>query len=192
MHTPVLRRGLTLLGITYFALWACGPIAVAPPPVPMAEGRTQEIGLAPSFGAAVPCAVDFVCSGPSLAGWYRTRVGKSDLGAFVFAGTPSLVGAGFLFRYRLVEQDRLVAALQLDGGFLYGALGVPIAFSVADHTWIYVTPQVRAQLWSPARIGTGLRWTSPGGLALGVEGGVGWSGSAAVLLDGTLSLGAQF
>lgn len=192
MDRATLRRGLVVLAITYFALWACGPIAVAPPPVPMAGGRTHELGLAPSMATRVPpCGISIECGGPSLAAWYRHTIGRSDVGAIAFGGSTTLGGVGVLFRHRLVQREAFLVALQLDGGFLYAAAGLPLAFALSEQTWVHLTPQVRGQAWVPLRLSTGLTFTSRGGVSLGAEAGAGWV-DRGLGLDGTLHLGAQF
>jgi hypothetical protein len=192
-----LRRGLYTLCALYFVLWACGPALSGPPPVPMAEGRTDELGLAPHVGLAwstqmaptTRCEDPLIslCAGPSGQLWYRHRFEHFDLGGTLFGGRPTLLGGGALFRWRFYEKPAMNVALQADAGLLWGALGVPVSWALSDRTWLTLHPQMALKTWAPLRLGAGLTHTTNQGLLLGLEAGAGTA------LDGiqTIDLGGQ-
>lgn len=216
--SAALRRGLYALCVLYFALWACGPALSGPPPVPMAEGRVDEVGLSPHLGVAWPepaepvttatpsapppprtgltldCAqpLQATCAGPSGQLWYRHRFERFDVGGVLFGGRPTLIGAGALFRWRFVEEPGVIVALQADGGFLWGSLGVPVAWAITDRTWLSLHPQVAFKTWSPLRLGTGLTHTTRDGLLLGLELAAGVMPGETRTFDAGFHLGYQF
>lgn len=201
MKTTAVRVGIAVLGVAYFALWACGPALSGPPPIPMADGRTDELGLAPHLGTvldpggpSVACEQPLLstCGGPSLQAWYRHRAEHFDIGAVAFGGQVTLVGAGVTFRYRAVENERFVLGIQADGGFLWLATGVPMAFALSDRTWVSVHPQLALKTWSPVRVGVGLFHTTPTGILIGAEAAPGWFPTETLAVDVGAYVGFQF
>ncbi|MBX2798870.1 MAG: hypothetical protein KTR31_14435 [Myxococcales bacterium] len=194
----VARWAIAVLAVTYFALWACGPATFGPPPTPMADGNQHELGVTTtwleSIGEQESCVVasGVVCRGPSLAAWYRFQTGRADIGVSLFGGNFN-VGVGMQFRARFIDEPRVFWALQLDAGFLYGAVGLPAGIAISDEVWLYVSPQVRAQLLAPFRLGAGVTWRPPEkGLRLGAELGASHTPGVPAHVDLSVTLGHEF
>lgn len=177
-RTTALRRGLILLGVAYFALWACAPILAGPPPAPMADGKHVELGLAASESVLLAPEVladcggdvfDGDCAGPTSQLWFRYARNRFGLDARLFAGFPTLVGAGAGLSYRVVDEDHLFVAPQLSAGAAYGSLGVPIGFGVGPDTWIVLTPAVTTSFFAQGRLSEAVWHTSKRGLVFGAE-----------------------
>ncbi|MEQ1503725.1 MAG: hypothetical protein ABMB14_15910 [Myxococcota bacterium] len=182
-RTTAVRLAVVTLGVTYFALWACAPIVSGPPPVPMADGRTNEFGLAPDlalnacgFGVSstTATATGSTCVAWNLATYYRHQFGRFDLTAIAFGGRPVGFGAGVTASYRVVDLPRFTLAPELGGGFLWAHLALPASFALTDALWLYVEPSVNLRTYQMARVGTGLYWMGDTGVSLGVEVGVGY------------------
>jgi hypothetical protein len=171
----------------------------------MAEGRTDELGLSPHVGLAWTTATPpsarcdddggvlrSNCAGPTGQLWYRHQFERFDLGGTLFGGQPTLVGGGVLFRWRFYERPGVRLALQTDAGFLWGAIGVPMAWAVSDKTWLSVHPQLALKKWAPLRLGTGLTHVTDDGILLGLEAAAGTAFDGVQTIDLGGHVGIQF
>ncbi|MCB9688619.1 MAG: hypothetical protein H6738_22945 [Alphaproteobacteria bacterium] len=177
-RSTALRRGLLLLGVAYFALWACAPILAGPPPAPMAEGKHVELGLSGSESVLLApevrgdCGGDVVdgdCAGPTAQLWFRYDKKHFGFDARLFGGFPTVFGVGAGLSYRVVDQEHLFVAPQLSAGAAYGSLGVPVGLSVAPDTWVVLTPALTTSFFAQARLSEALWHTSKRGLVVGGE-----------------------
>jgi len=203
------RNSVFALAVSYFALWACAPIASGPPPAPMAAGREHELGGVASWTQMAPgtrgfldadCDAQLVqisCSGPSLAAWYRFDRDRFDLTTQLFAGTASFAGASARVAYRVVQTDHVFVAPALQGGWLSGGVSVPVGVAVSPSTWLVFTPTAQLSQTQLLRGSAGVWHTGPRGFVFGVELGAGTGAStiapfaadASVLVGGQLGAG---
>lgn len=198
------RAAVAVLAVCYAALWACAPIASGPPPAPMIEGRSHELGAALSFAetgfasSTSPLGGDCAqgiaagCSGPSLAGWYRHERRRWDLTTQAFVGVPTLVGATGRLAYRAVDRDRFFVAPAVQAGWLTAGVSVPVGFAASERTWVVLTPSAQFSLASLVRGSAAVWHTGPRGAVVGVEVGVGSvPDTAPVVGDLSVLLGGQ-
>ncbi len=155
---------LTVAVSAYYALWACAPAATMRP-MTLDLDQPNEFGLAASgtsgMGDGRGCANElFGCRGGFNGQlWYQHRFNERfSLGGTVFGGQTSLVGAGVLARLHWVELDRFRFGTDLEGGFLWGAVGLPVSVRLVDDLWLYSNPSVGARFYQSARFPLGLAW----------------------------------
>jgi hypothetical protein len=112
--------------------------------------------------------------------------GRSERGAVLSLGTHSSVGAGGYFRINLgegsdgeeTEPAPIVSlAMQIELGFLYAGLSMPIAVAVTDYFWITSQPRLAMIATDSGFLGP----ESDGGLILPL--GVSFSGNSGLALD---------
>lgn len=162
MRTHPLVAALGTLCAAYFALWACAPVAMVRPPVPMPADDRSEIGLAAGINEALettgyltPMSTP---NGPTGQLWYAHHFGDDRfvLGAVVFGGTSSLIGTGVTLRYNAVRAQRFRLGLDVDGGLGWVSAGVPMAFRFTDALWLYTAPSAGYRAAQAIRVPVGL------------------------------------
>lgn len=184
---PVLPRLLVLLASAWLAFWACAPPSTLPAPVPMAKGEGVALG-----GGAVGGVAWERCEGPEaergnclpetvptvdLQHWGMGAL--SDQWALGWTigggvGTPGIAGGGMV-RFDALATKRALLGPQLEGGFAWWAVGLPMALEVKDGLWLTAHPSYGARAMASLRLPVGL------GIALGersrldLEAGVGRS-----------------
>ncbi len=203
-ESPWSLRGvrLFLVGATaWLSPWACAPPATLPAPIPhgKAEGIELGGGLTASGAFSEDCrTTQRVELGTELVGepsCERTLVVLPDamhwgvvplndqwavgwqLGGGM--GTPGLTG-GAMGRLDLAKSDRRLIGPQLELGFAWVALGIPMSLQVNDKVWIYTHPSVGLRINGMARapvglaldVGKRLRLDMEGGLTTPVSGGL--------------------
>lgn len=200
-----LRSAVAVLGVSYFALWACAPIAANPPPAPMAEGRQHELGLTPSatltsstaaaaFGEQCSSgfSLEVGCGGPSLAAHWRFSAKRFDLTSQVFAGTSNFLGANVRVGARVVQTEKVFVAPTIQAGWLAGGVSVYTGVALSPQTWLVLTPTVQTSAHSLLRGSAGLWHTTPGGAVVGFEVGGGTGGAVSPwAVDAAFTVGAQ-
>ena len=179
MHSRLLH-GLFFLLCSYFVLWACAPIPNLIPPVPMlapspievgADGNlplpgeggqnSQEMGVGlalsedlSNLGSLGYFGVDIGVNGDF---WYMQHVSPHlQLGAIVFAGNTSFVGAGGMMRYWFHATDRQMIGFGIQGGWLWAGVELPISFRISKHLWLFTAPSVRASMTGVVNLPVGL------------------------------------
>lgn len=176
----LLAAATTLLS-AYFALWACAPGPALRPPVPMAEGEGTEIGVGAGFRGDMdqPLATDPLYEGTDVLLYADSFVGRRlSLGGFVGAGSTSIVSVGGHLRGYLAGPGPVNVALDLEAGWLYAGLSMPIAVRLAEKgPWLYTSPGVILRNSSIVRVPVGVAVPFGDRVRLDVEGMVGWPGS---------------
>jgi hypothetical protein len=174
-------QALTLAASAYYALWACAP-AVSMRPLNTDMEHPNEIGLAGGYSGEVTggggaCSTELVAcgGGPNGVLWYQHRFHERfSLGGTLFGGTTSIVGGGLLLRGHWVETDRFRLGTDLDGGFLWASLGVPMSVRVVDQLWFYTNPSIGARLVQPVRFPLGVAWGVTENVWIQAEGAYGF------------------
>ena len=147
MKAPLSRSLARITAISasaWFAFWACAPPASLPPPVPMAADQSFEIGAAAETGEL------FKRSDPAFdeqtygaQAWLQFRTGDpTEAGIVLALSKPGLYAGGGYFRYRPVHTEHFTLGAQVEGGFLWASLGMPVAVSPMDNLWFYTEPAV--------------------------------------------------
>ncbi|MCB9685826.1 MAG: hypothetical protein H6735_12365 [Alphaproteobacteria bacterium] len=207
-RSSALRRGLLVLGVAYFALWACAPAVFGPPPAPMSDGRSHELGLGASEGVAIgenlstgALEADVFCDsgpltsgcgGPAFQAWYRYDRGHADVRVTAFGGLSTLVGVGGSFAYRVLDTDRVFVAPQLSGGFLYGSVGVPVGIALVPSAWVVITPYATVSASAPFRLSEAIWVEAPGRVDVGFELQQGWTPDNTGILTAAAQVGFRF
>ncbi len=157
------------IAIGYFALWACAPPTMLPPPLPAAPGEMRIGGAIGPSGQIYrsescprcPPSQLYVDPGGAAQAWFMRRfgqrfdVGWSLYGAYWHEWAGGGGGSGFV-RFGLVETDRLYVGAQADLGWLYARAGVPIAARVAEGVWVTTGPALVAGMLGPLQVPLGL------------------------------------
>lgn len=164
-RTSSLTRLVVGFSAGYFALWACAPTSTVAPMVPLHDQTGWDIGGAVSAGATttvenvyenVPTdtgmTYEFVREERHIAPaggaqvWGVSDLGRVDLGLTMGAAVVGGVGGGphggFIVRPHLVETDDLVLGLDLQLGWLWGSLGLPVSVRASDRVWVYTDPSL--------------------------------------------------
>lgn len=143
----------------YFALWACAPAATMRAPIPMSAEDPNEIAL--GFAATTgpePALTSFANNhGLDAQAWYLHRFGThAQVGGTLFAGQTGLLGAGVLGRFPLRTTDKFTFGVDVEGGLLWVATGVPMAWNLGGNTWIYTEPSVGWRFDNTFRLPVGI------------------------------------
>lgn len=177
-------RGPMILGaiaVSYFVFWACAPPSVVAPMTPMADPRGWDLGGSLSAGGSMR-TVGVYDSGPGETGGIEYELvderrevaqtyggqvwGVYDAGRVAIGGTLGAaavldegggVHGGVMVRPTLLERDDLMVGLDVQLGWLWGSLGVPISVRATDRVWVYTDPSL------------GLRYTGLVNVPLGVS-----------------------
>lgn len=177
-----------LLAAAYMSPCGCFPNAAMRPPTPMVGGACDEVGIAAVGGAWFQAGSEEVypgcegddCGGPytdalaEIEGWYYHSFGSWDLGAIAFAGATSVGGGGLLIRSHSEDSSRIRSALEVQLGWLWASIGVPVAVELTSDDWLYFAPRMWTG-WSilsaglPVGVSTKLTSTSALLLEAGVE-----------------------
>lgn len=165
--SPRQRRLLQLgsvLASAWYALWACAPAATMRP-MTLDMDTPNEFGLAGSVtqfvGAPETCADDLFGCSAGFDGqiWYQRRfLERFSFGGTIFGGESSNLGAGVFGRFHWLETDRFRLGTDLEGGFLWGAVGVPFSVRLVGNLWVYTNPSVGMRLAQSARFPLGVAY----------------------------------
>lgn len=119
------------------------------PPVPFAEGDRNEIGVGPIVTRSVISGGGmFINEDSGLDGrfWYKHQFGERfDLGFTLFGGVTSYVGAGLDMRYYFMRKDRIRMGLDIQGGWLWATIGMPIGYQIDDQIWFFTNPAIETR-----------------------------------------------
>jgi hypothetical protein len=135
--------------------------------------ETAPVGAEyPCSGEMVPCAGT---GGPDGELWYLHRFSKRfSFGGTIFGGRTSIVGAGAQVRFHWADLDRFQVGTDIDAGFLYFQLGVPISVRLVDRLWLYSEPQFGYRTIQPLRVPLGLTYGFTDLFWLSIEGSYGF------------------
>lgn len=181
---PHLRRRLlqllTLAASAWYALWACAPPSTLRS-ITVDLDQPSEFGggltYAAPIGEAGTCGGSLLgCEGTSAQLWYQRRLGQRvTLGGSLFAGGPAGVGGGLLTRFHLAEAERFRLGTDLDVGFLWAGVALPMAGRVGPDLWLYTAPGAQIANLQQVRLPVGVAYGATESMWLHAEGSVGWS-----------------
>jgi hypothetical protein len=134
-------RKLRWLSATLAMLSAhCAPLGMLRPPVPFPEDRRNEIGL----GGVVVSPRPYVEEPWTQAGqmWLtRQALPWLQLSA-ISAFDPRAMAFGLGARALWLRSSRLGAGCDVELGYGWGALGLPVAVRLFGQSWFYASPRV--------------------------------------------------
>ena len=179
VHKRLARPGQVLCG-RISIMWAlltllgCVPMTAAPPAVPVPTGYSQEFGGALQGGGSIYRGMSEPLT--NLQMWYRDGKSTADdqeVGAIMQVGMPAALSAGGYWRGTWSDGDEgLFVGPQIEGGFLWFGLGLPMAIQVAESHWLTTQPTLRLSMFSMAHIPVGYSWQLAEDLRLDLECGV--------------------
>ena len=169
-----------ILATLLVALAGCVPVTSLPPPLPMAQNETLEVGCSPigqihpSRGWAVQCHTvlsleniepDTASSvvGDPILDW---KPKHSELGILLHRTSEGKYGFGMTQRIWFVEQGSFLVGFQGDLGTTWVHASVPLLFHATDWISVYSRPAWHVPLGFVAPFGVGIQM---GELILGVE-----------------------
>ena len=131
----------TALGAALLALGAaaCAPLASFRPASGLVEGRTREIGGAGMVVGPRPYVEEPARAVGQL--WFSTRATQKLTLTGIGAFDLSAVALGGAARLDFARFDRFAAGGEVEAGWLWGALDLPIAARLFDQTWVYTAPR---------------------------------------------------
>jgi hypothetical protein len=169
------------LVLAYSSLWACAPAASMRAPVPMGD-LSNEVGLAGTWSQVLNETassgnelVPYV-SGVSGQLWYQHQFGEMiTVGGTVFGGQTNFAGGGIQLRGMWVRAPRFRLGTDLEGGWLWGAVGIPVAVGLTEDAWLYTNPSLRLSTRQLVRLPLGIagtlgdRWVLQAELSYGLD-----------------------
>lgn len=164
----------TVLSVAYFALWACAPDAFLRPPL-SPQGPDRALG-----GAAVISHSQSISEAPApgpesgMGGqfWYQRRWSHVGFGIDLAWGSEGLA-VGSYFRVHLVETPRMSLALDLQGGFAYAGIALPVVLRFGRGVEAYTAPGYLLRRDGALRLPVGVLVEADDALTLIAEGGAG-------------------
>lgn len=134
---------VSLVGVAWFALWACAPMSTMPVPGAIGE-QENEFAIGGNYTAGSEAYLgEFLGTGVGASGQlsYQHRFGNLHFGGGVFAGQSSLVGGGVFFG-GLFPVGAANLGFQVSGGWLWAEVGMPVTVPLGDVVWLYTEPSV--------------------------------------------------
>lgn len=164
-----------LAAVSSTAVGGCAP-AAAFRPMTLGLEEPNEFGVGLAYGAMGIHGRD-ACEGgdlpdscaPGLNGqvWYQHRVSRwYTVGGTAYGGMSTWGGLGLQNRLHWVEGDRFRLGTDLDLGWFWAAVGVPMAYRLGDGFWLYSNPSFGFRAFQPARIPLGAAWMAEDGVWL--------------------------
>lgn len=155
---------LTAIPLCYFAFWACMPPSVVAPPVPMGAADDWNLGFSASGGVVgTDAPMELQVDGGATA-WALRHGDFADWGVAAGGSRSHLGSLGFVFRPRLADDGPVLVDLDLQLGWLWLSLGVPLSFRLGDEVYLYTSPAVAGTATGTiARAPLGVAWSLSGG-----------------------------
>lgn len=166
---------LRLYLLTAVLAAGCAPLASFRPPTGLLEQRSLEIGA----GGVALSPRPYVQESWRGAGqvWGRGPVTEwLELGGVVAFDDEAALG-GVTAQGRYARTDRFAGAVEVELGWAWGALALPVAVRLFDQSWLYASPRLGNygdELTPGIPLGLSLRiWD---GLMVRAEGQLSWAG----------------
>lgn len=143
------RLGLRHVCLRLSMVWnvasACAPSQSFRPAGALTEGRQQELGLAVSSVRPRP----YVTEPARELGqaWWSTRLRGPWSFATLVAFDASALAGGVALRLDVVRAPHVTLSAEVEGGFAWAALSVPMAVRVWNDVGVYCSP--RLGNWGP-------------------------------------------
>ncbi|MGZ3474604.1 MAG: hypothetical protein ACXWUG_10030 [Polyangiales bacterium] len=141
---------------------ACAPLGDLRPGFGMIEQRTFEVGAGGVRVGPRPYVTEPATE--SGVAWFSA----SPTPLFTFSGIgvfdKSVASVGAAVRWNALRFDRFGGGLEVQAGYGWGALTLPLAVRIVDQTWIYTTPRF-------GNIGRYLSFSEAAGVSVRVYGG---------------------
>ena len=184
------HRGRRLAQLTCLATcgviawWACAPIVgTMPSPAPLpgdpdAWAYTGTLSYGPTLvepychqqGASCATSLELTPSvGAVDLALSKRMAERFTMGAHLGGGIGAGLYLGATSRYFVVDQDTLRVGIEGQFGFLWAAIGVPVAVRLNDNLWLHTAPSVGYRLAHQTRLPVGLSIDQSDGLRLGFE-----------------------
>ncbi len=185
---PIPRRLLQVLTVAisaWYALWACAPAATLRPMTNM-DVDGNEFGLVARAGVPQLGSPPDTCGGSALLpcnfgsgyggeAWYMHRFSRwVSFGGTLFAGSQSLFGVGAQTRFHWIDTENVQFGTDVDVGFVYGAIGLPVAVRLVGGLWVFSAPSFGARQYQPLRVPLGVSWNITPHWGLSAEGAYGF------------------
>lgn len=177
----------------WFAFWACAPPVALPPPVPFAADQSFEAGVAGMTGVALyrpdPQYSPRFYGGQ---GWLQFRLGEpAEAGVVLAASTTRYFAGGGFVRVRPLRKEHFTMGFQVEGGWLWGAVGMPVAFSPTPKIWLYTEPEIGFNSLGLLTLPVGTRFLLSEHLMLDLELGTAVGPAVGIDADYSTSTGYQ-
>jgi hypothetical protein len=153
---------------------ACAPLAELRPANGMMDGKTYEIGNAGVQLGPRPYVEEERARIAQV--WFSAEASKRFDFTGVAAFDKSAAAVGAAVRLKLLKLDRFAWATELQAGYAFAGLAVPLSVRLIDQTWFYVSPRVGTlgrDLTVAAPVGLSIRLYD--GFILRVETQVSWA-----------------
>lgn len=134
------RPAYPLLLLVWNMSFACAPSQAFRPAGAPGLGREQELGIAVSSVRPRP----YVTEPAREVGqaWWGTRLRGPWSFATLLAFDVSALAAGAALRLDTLQTRSLTLAAEVEGGFAWGAVSLPVALRVYDGFGVYCSPRI--------------------------------------------------
>jgi len=157
---PAARATVCALAITCAGGLACAPLATfRNPGAPAPAGHQLEVGL----GGVALGPRPYVDEPWRVLGqaWLSKNLSRRVALSTVVAADQEAVAVGGALLWRFVHEPRWVLGAEIEAGWLWAALAVPVAVRMFGNTWLYAAPRFgnvghRPTVGLPAGLSVGL------------------------------------
>jgi hypothetical protein len=135
-----MRAGVIFGTIALMGMPACAPIASFRPASGLMPGRSLEVGA----GAAMVTARPYVNESAAGAGqvWVSGEIGESGALSAISAFDTDALALGGALRVYALRADRFAGGGEVELGYAWAALSLPVAVRIVDQTWLYTAPRL--------------------------------------------------
>lgn len=165
---------ILIAGVSALTLASCAPLASFRPAPGLLEGRDVELGA----GGVAVSPRPFVQEDWRGAGQLWGSLAVTDwlmVSGILVADDQAVLGGGAA-RALLLRTDRFAGGVELELGWAWGALALPVAIRLFDESWLYASPRIGTlgDEITPG-IPVGLSFRLHEGLFVRAEGQVSWA-----------------
>ena len=173
-----------LIMIVVLGLSACTPTMMAPPTPPLDPTHHRSFGLGYSAHKQVNSSAERGNGGsPIMNGgqlWLRRKpkssakgISDTESGLLISFGQTSFGAVGTYYRKKINGLPKSVyLGTQIEWGWIWGGLGLPMGLQVLDGVWVYIQPTIRYPAYLMAHLPAGLSIDLGHSMRLDAQGGV--------------------
>ena len=176
---------LSIVIIAIILLSACTPTMMAPPTAPLDPTHNRSFGLGYSAHKQVVSSAERSMNreSPIMSGgqfWLRRKSkprtdqeSETESGLLISFGQTSFGAVGSYFRRKITGlPESVYLGTQLEWGWIWGGVALPVGFRLIDGVWLYLQPTIRYPAYLMVHLPLGLSIDLGDSMRLNAQGGV--------------------